>query len=134
MIRTDERSHLVAIIPDCVMNPRSPRYQSLGIDLGGYYESIENAGYGIMATPSHLADRATVADHVALTVRDAVNYLQNGYEVAIVGVEGVDGGAVWLPLLEAGFARWKRDLPAVYSIGSAAALPEFLNSNKEVTA
>jgi hypothetical protein len=132
VIRTDERSHLVAIIPDCVLNPRSMRYRELGVDLVGYYEALEKAGYGIMAVPSHLAERASAADQVALTVRDAVNYLGNGYEVVIVAIEGVEDGAVWLPLVEAGFARWKKPLPTVYTIGSAEPLPPFLRN--EVTA
>jgi hypothetical protein len=132
VIRTDERSHLVAIIPDCVLNPRSLRYRDLGIDLVGYYESIDKAGYGIMAVPSHLLDRVSVAEQVALTVRDAVNYLDNGYEAAIVAVDGVPDGAVWLPLVEAGFARWKKDVPPVFTIGATELLPDFLT--REVSA
>lgn len=132
MIRDDERSHLVAIIPDAVLNPRSVRYRSMGIDLVGYYEALENADYGIMAVPSHLGDRASVGDQVALTVRDAVNYLENGYEVVIVAIDGVDDGAVWLSLVEAGFTRWKKVLPPVYTIGAADPLPAFLQ--REVTA
>jgi hypothetical protein len=126
VIRTDERSHLIAIIPDCVLNPRSVRYRALGVDLTGYYEALEAAGYGLMSLPSHLSDPVSAKPVVSLSVRDAVNYLGNGYEVIRVAVDGIEDGAAWRTIVEAEFARWKVALPPEFVIGSSEPLPQFL--------
>ena len=86
----DARGWRMALVPDTLINPRTPARAALPDALG----VLEAGGYGVLQLPppgEHGLLLAVIADQVA-------EYAHHGYAVVAIGVRGEPGGLHWRSL------------------------------------
>jgi len=82
----DARGWRMALVPDALINPRTPAGAALPDALG----ILESCGYGVLQLPppgEHRLLLAVIADQVA-------EYAHHGYAVVAIGVRGEPGGGL----------------------------------------
>jgi hypothetical protein len=123
VIREDHRSHRVAIVPDCLVNPGSVLYASLPGRPAPLFDVLVADGWGIMKPPPHVLGAAIGQPAVAIIAGDAVDYRRHGHEVVVLAVAGLPGGGVWLDELEAAFRELGEAMPRIVRLGLDDASP-----------
>jgi hypothetical protein len=123
VIRDDARGRRVAIVADYLVNPRSGLYVGLPGRVAPVFDVLVEDGWGIMKPPPHVAGESIGRAAISNIAGDAVDYLDHGYEVVIVAVDGLPGGGVWLALLESALRDLDRPIPEVVRVGLEASHP-----------
>lgn len=116
MIREDNRGRRVAIVPDFMINPDAAFYRDIEGRTGPVLDVLMDDGWGIMKAPPHVLSANVGASAVTTIAGDAVDYLRHGYTVAILAVEGLAQGGIWLEPLEAAFRELRTAMPKVIKI------------------
>lgn len=102
MIRTDERSGVVAVVPDRVLNPTAARYAGSAGPAAAVLDVLLTTGVGLMTLPP--AEDPQGAEPTRTIARDLVDYLRHGYRVVIVQLAGEDD--TWAAVLDDELTRW----------------------------
>ena len=92
----DRRSYKVVIVPDYALNPEN--YPNLPQHLK-IYEGSRDAGYGVIKMPPTDIPEESADEWVEMTADMIEEYLNKGYKVAVIAVEGLPDKGVWLSKL-----------------------------------
>ncbi len=92
----DRRSYKVVIVPDYALNPEN--YPELPQHLK-IYEGARDAGYGVIKMPPTDIPEESIDEWIEITADMIEEYLNKGYKVAVIAVEGLPDKGVWLSKL-----------------------------------
>ena len=92
----DARSFKMAIVADYYVNPQS--YPKLP-KTNAIYDQLRDAGYGIIKMPASSMVGRGLAEWIVTTVDQIQEYSTRGFEVLLVGAEGITGKGIWMPEL-----------------------------------
>ena len=92
----DARSFKMAIVADYYVNPQS--YPKLP-KTNAIYDQLRDAGYGIIKMPASSMVGNGLAEWIVTTVDQIQEYSNRGFEVLLVGAEGITGKGIWMPEL-----------------------------------
>jgi hypothetical protein len=95
----------MAIVAEYLVNPDAPENERLGGSPPDAGALLEKLGYGLLVLPPHDFPEAGIAERVEYLVDDALEYRSSGYEVVVVGVDGLPGNGVWLEWIEREVSR-----------------------------
>jgi hypothetical protein len=115
----------IALTPDCLVNPASPRYAHLELAPTDLVGVLGRCGFGLLQLPSHVARDPEEGQGVTGVARDSAAYVRAGFVVVVIAVAQVPHGAVWRPALHRELARWGVDaLPELVLDASDFATPD----------
>ena len=118
MIREDARAKRVAIVADILVNPQAAFYAGIAVKPASVMDVLLAGDWGIMKLPPHVLGERVGGPAAATIAGDAADYLRHGYAVAIIAVEGLEQGGVWLDELSKGFRELGTPVPQVISVGA----------------
>jgi hypothetical protein len=101
----DARSYRMAIVAEYLVNPDAPENERLGGAPPAACALLEELGYGLVVLPPYDFPDAGIAERVEYLVDDALEYRSSGYDVVVVGVDGLTGKGVWLEWIEREVSR-----------------------------
>jgi len=94
----DSRSYKVVFTPDYVINPEN--YPDMPKTLK-IYEGIKDAGYGIVKLPAIDLPGDQIQDWIEIVADMIEEYQKRGYAVALITIDCLEDGGVWLSRLRA---------------------------------
>ena len=94
----DSRSYKVVFTPDYVINPEN--YPDMPKTLK-IYEGIKNAGYGIVKFPAIDLPEDRIQDWIEIVADMIEEYQKRGYAIALITIDCLEDGGVWLSRLRA---------------------------------
>ena len=94
----DSRSYKVVFTPDYVINPEN--YPDMPKTLK-IYEGIKNAGYGIVKLPTIDLPEDRIQDWIEIVTDMIEEYQKRGYAIALITIDCLEDGGVWLSRLRA---------------------------------
>jgi len=94
----DSRSYKVVFTPDYVINPEN--YPDIPKTLK-IYEGIKNAGYGIVKLPAIDLPEDQIQDWIEIVADMIEEYQKRGYATALIMIDYLEDGGVWLSRLRA---------------------------------
>ena len=107
----DARSFKMAVVADYYVNPQS--YPKLPKD-SSVYKQLSDAGYGIIKMPHPNMIGKGTEGWIISTVDQIQEYSNRGFQVFVLGVEGIAGKGIWMEALRKEIK--KRGLPMPESI------------------
>ena len=94
----DSRSYKVVFTPDYVINPEN--YPDIPKTLK-IYDGIKNAGYGIVKFPAIDLPEDRIQDWIEIVADMIEEYQKRGYAIALITIDCLEDGGVWLSRLRA---------------------------------
>ncbi len=94
----DSRSYKVVFTPDYVINPEN--YPDIPKTLK-IYDGIKNAGYGIVKFPAIDLPEDRIQDWIEIVADMIEEYQKRGYATALITINCLEDGGVWLSRLRA---------------------------------
>jgi hypothetical protein len=102
----DARSFKMAVVADYFVNPQSyPKLPRANV----VYEQLRDAGYGIIKMPASSMVGKGLKEWIVTTVDQIQEYSKRGFQVLLVGADGIAGKGIWMP--EIGKEIKKRGIP-----------------------
>ena len=98
MSHRDYRRYNVVFAPDYVINPEN--YPDMPKTLK-IYEGIKNAGYGIVKLPAIDLPKNQIPDWIEIVADMIEEYQKRGYAIALITIDCLEDGGVWLSKLKA---------------------------------
>ena len=92
----DARSFRMAVVADYYVNPQS--YPWLP-NTSSVYQQLSRVGYGIIKMPPPTMIGKGTAGWITSTVDQIQEYSHRGFQVIVLGVDGVPGKGIWLDAL-----------------------------------
>lgn len=92
----DRRSYKVVIVPDYALNPENYPHLPQHLKI---YEGARDAGYGVIKMPPTDIPEESADEWVEITADMIEEYLNKGYKVAVIAVEGLPDKGVWFSKL-----------------------------------
>ena len=93
----DKRSFKAVVAADYFVNPAN--YPSLP-NTSVVYDEIRDSGYGIIKMPPTGIPKSTASAWVVMTADQIQQYSHRGFKALMLGVKGLPGSGIWLPLLK----------------------------------
>lgn len=125
MSGSDGRSHAIAVLPGCLLNPGAERYRDLRLT-DDELHAVVAAGYGLLVLPCHLGRDAEAGQGVSLVAQEVVEYVRRGYQVVVVALAEAPDGAVWRRRLARELAHWGLPWPDQIDAGPHGVAPSVL--------
>ena len=89
----DARSFKMAVVADYFVNPQNyPKLSSTNT----VYEQLRDAGYGIIKMPHPSMIGKGLEGWIVSTVDQIEEYSKRGFQIFVLGVDGVSGKGIWL--------------------------------------
>lgn len=92
----DARSFKMAVVADYYVNPQS--YPKLP-KASSVYQQLSQAGYGIIKMPPPTMIGKGTEGWITSTVDQIQEYAHRGFQVFVLGVEGIAGKGIWIDAL-----------------------------------
>lgn len=90
----DVRSFKVAVVADYYVNPQNyPKLPRANV----VYEQLRDAGYGIIKMPASSMVGKNLKEWIVTTVDQIQEYSKRGFQVLLVGADGIAGKGIWMP-------------------------------------
>jgi len=102
----DARSFKMAVVADYYVNPQS--YPKLP-KTNTVYEQLRDAGYGIIKMPPSSMVGKDLKEWIMTTVDQIQEYSKRGFQVLLLGAEGITGKGIWMPEMKKEIS--KRGMP-----------------------
>ena len=106
----DSRSYKVVFTPDYVINPEN--YPNIPKSLK-IYEGIKRAGYGIVKLPVIDISEDQISDWIEIAADMIEEYQKRGYAIALLIVNCLEDGGIWLSKLRAELESRKLTIPKI---------------------
>ena len=94
----DSRSYKVVFTPDYVINPENHPDMPKTLKI---YEGIKDAGYGIVKLPATDLPGDQIQDWIEIVADMIEEYQKRGYAVALITIDCLEDGGMWLSRLRA---------------------------------
>jgi hypothetical protein len=107
----DARSFKMAVVADYYVNPQTyPKLPKTNV----VYEQLRDAGYGIIKMPPSLMLGKDLKKWIVTTVDQIQEYSKRGFQVFLLGAEGMTGNGIWMPEMKKEIT--KRGIPIPKSV------------------
>ena len=82
-------------------------------DASRFYETIRDAGFGIIKMPPLGIPKSTAAEWVSTTADQIQEYTNRGFKVVIIGFEPLPQAGLWIDFLRAEMRHRRAKIPKV---------------------